>query len=104
MRTTRTLTVSLPPAMVEKLEKVREAESRTRSELVREALLNYFATRYPSDRPTQAEMAAIQRGRAAFKRGDSLSLDQLLNGMERRSHRPSRKKPAKTTGKRSSAH
>jgi len=60
--------------MVEEFERVRKVESRTRSELVREALRAYFASRYPVVTPTKAELAAIRRGRAAFVRGDFVSL------------------------------
>jgi len=42
-RTTETMTVSLPPAMMEQVDRTCEAEHRTRSELVREALRLYFA-------------------------------------------------------------
>jgi metal-responsive CopG/Arc/MetJ family transcriptional regulator len=39
------MTVSLPAKMVAEVEKVRKAEHRTRSELVREALRHYFTGR-----------------------------------------------------------
>ena len=42
-RTTETMTVSLPPAMMALVDRTCEAEHRTRSELVREALRLYFA-------------------------------------------------------------
>ncbi len=42
-RTTDTMTVSLPPAMMEQVDRMCETEHRTRSELVREALRIYFA-------------------------------------------------------------
>ncbi len=58
------MTISLPPAMVRQFEQVRRAESRTRSELVREALRAYFERRYPAVAPTKAELAALRRGRA----------------------------------------
>ncbi len=45
MRTRQTMTISLPPEMIEEVEKVRKAEHRTRSELVREALQAYFTAR-----------------------------------------------------------
>jgi len=48
-RTTSTLTISLPPAMLAELERVRKAEHRTRSELLREALRTYFSSRIPID-------------------------------------------------------
>lgn len=44
-RTTVTCTVSLPPEMADELERVRTKEQRTRSELVREALRQYFRQR-----------------------------------------------------------
>src|SRR5579864_7656342 len=99
MRTTQTMTVSLPPAMIREFERVRQAESRTRSELVREALRHYFQSRYPMAEPTKAELAAIRRGRAAFARGDSIPLGQLLDEMATGSHRSRAKRPAKAAGK-----
>lgn len=78
MRTTQTMTVSLPPAMVSQFDKIRKAENRTRSELVREALRFYFSTRMPEVIPTKAELAAIRRGRAEIKKGDYITLDELL--------------------------
>jgi metal-responsive CopG/Arc/MetJ family transcriptional regulator len=103
MRTTHTLTISLPPAMVEEFEKVRQAESRTRSELVREALRHYFDSRYPVVEPTKAELAAIRRGRAAFARGDYVSLAELSHDLATTSHRTGRKGSQKASGKRPSA-
>jgi hypothetical protein len=42
-RTTSVFSVSLPPEMLEDLERVRREQHRTRSELVREALRRYFS-------------------------------------------------------------
>jgi CopG family transcriptional regulator/antitoxin EndoAI len=72
MRTTETMTVSLPPALARQIEEVQKIESRTRSELVREALRVYVETRYPAVQPTKAELLALRRGRAAFQRGDAV--------------------------------
>jgi len=41
MRTTKTLSVTLPPEMLTRAEKLAEKENRTMSELVREALRHY---------------------------------------------------------------
>ena len=79
MRTTETMTISLPPAMARQLEKVRKQEHRTRSELMREALRHYLDTRVPEVTPTRAEMAAIRRGRAEIKAGRFVTLEQLRN-------------------------
>jgi CopG family transcriptional regulator/antitoxin EndoAI len=40
-RTTKTITLSLPPEMVDKIEQLMREEGRTRSELLREALRRY---------------------------------------------------------------
>lgn len=95
------MTISLPPAMVRQFEEVRHRESRTRSELVREALRAYFAERYPQVAPTKEELAALRRGRAAFRRGDSLSLGEFLDGMEPPARKPRTKGLPKAPRKRS---
>ncbi len=41
MRTTKTLSVTLPPEMLTRAEKLAKKENRTMSELVREALRHY---------------------------------------------------------------
>lgn len=108
MRTTQIMSISLPPAMLRQFEEVRKKESRTRSELVREALRAYFDERYPAVTPTPAKLAALRQGRTAFRRGNSASLAQFLddlkrNGLEPPHHRPRAKRVSKTSGKRSGA-
>lgn len=92
MRTRATMTVSLPPEMIEQVEEVRKTEHRTRSELVREALRTYFATARTYT-PTAAEVRAIERGRAAFRHGDYISLEQLHAELDRQNRRPRAKGP-----------
>jgi len=48
------MTISLPPAMVRQLEKVRKQEHRTRSELMREALRHYLDSRVPRSHSNQS--------------------------------------------------
>src|SRR5260370_10352624 len=81
MRTAEAVPISLPPAMVKQIEKVRKQEHRTRSELIREALRNYIDSRYPAVTPTKAELAAIRRGRAQIKAGRYTTLEQLKHEM-----------------------
>ena len=45
MATRKLITISLPPPLLKKAEKVAEEESRTKSELLREALRFYVETR-----------------------------------------------------------
>ena len=93
------MTVSLPPEMLTRFETVRKAESRTRSELVREALRAYFEGRYPAVQPTDEELTAIRRGRAAFRRGDFAPLKEILDELEPGRHRARSKTTTKAVRK-----
>lgn len=96
-RTTATFSVSLPPEMATELERVRKAEHRTRSELVREALRHYIreadtrslAARIaslPEEVPTPDELEAVEEGRADFREGRHVTLDQFRHAVRRPSH------------------
>jgi metal-responsive CopG/Arc/MetJ family transcriptional regulator len=61
MRTTKVLSITLPEAMLEQAKKRAKKENRTVSELVREALRQYEATRWLDDIRPYAE----ERARAA---------------------------------------
>jgi len=64
MRTRHRITISLPPKMAAQVEEAMKVENRTRSELMREALRTYFATRrVPEEAPTAAELRAIAEAR-----------------------------------------
>jgi predicted transcriptional regulator len=76
------MTISLPPAMAKQMEKVQRRENRTRSELLREAWRLYYESRYPVYSPTKVEAAAIRKGRAEMKRGQFVTLEQLLHEMD----------------------
>ena len=103
MRITETMTVSLPPALARQIEEVRKKESRTRSELIREALRVYVNSRYPAVQPTKAELAALRRGRAAFRRGDAVPLKAFLHDVESIGHQSGTKRIQKAPAKRSGA-
>ena len=45
MRTTKPITVSLPPDLLRETQRVAEEETRTRSDLIRDALRQYLASR-----------------------------------------------------------
>ncbi|MGB7621616.1 MAG: ribbon-helix-helix protein, CopG family [Terriglobia bacterium] len=98
MRTTQTMTISLPPAMLKEIERVRLAENRTRSELMREALRTYlrtFYSRFPIEAPTKAEAAAIRRGRAEIRSGQYITLEQLKHELATANRKARAKKPRK---------
>jgi predicted transcriptional regulator len=92
MRESATFTVSLPLAMAKLVKRAMKAEQRTRSELVREALHVYFSARaIPTEVPPSAETRAYRRGMAAYKRGDYVTLEEYLGGMDGRPRRTRRK-------------
>jgi metal-responsive CopG/Arc/MetJ family transcriptional regulator len=103
MRTTETMTVSLPPALVRQFEEVRKIESRTRSELVREALRVYFASRYPAVEASRDERVALRRGRTALRNGEAVSLRAFLHDLEHNDHRSPAKALPKASAKRAVA-
>ena len=70
-----TLTLSLPRELARQVERARKAEQRTTSELMREALRTYFESRAYT--PTLAELRAIEKGRAALRRGSYYTRGQF---------------------------
>lgn len=97
MRNTETMTISLPPAMARQMDRVQKEEHRTRSELLREAWRHYFESRYPVYTPTRVEAAAIRKGRADFRRGDYVTLDQLHHELESARHQKRKKRARKNS-------
>lgn len=66
--------------MAKEIERAMRAEHRTRSELVREALRVYLSARLiPAELPTPAEARAYRRGMAAYRRGDSITLQEYFD-------------------------
>jgi len=47
--------------------------------------------RYPLYTPTKAEAAAIRKGRATYKRGESVTLDQLHKELDAARRQPGKK-------------
>jgi Arc/MetJ-type ribon-helix-helix transcriptional regulator len=103
-RLSATFSVSLPPEMVEELERARKDEHRTRSEFVREALRQYMGrgaelrwmreriAELPEEDATPEEVEAIEEGQQAFREGRFTTLNKLRHGVDRRSQQPRRKK------------
>ena len=82
--TVRRMTVSVPPETFDEMEQVRKDERRSMSELIREIWRVYLRFRnVRAYTPTAAELRAIRRGRAQIERGESVTLDQLLNALDR---------------------
>jgi hypothetical protein len=52
---------------------------------------NIDESRFPIYTPTKAEARAVARGRAAYKRGDYITLKQLNDELDARRHKPRKK-------------
>ena len=61
-RTTRTITFSLPPEMAERVDEVMKQQGRTRSEVLREALLRYIEECEWKELLSYGEQRARDRG------------------------------------------
>ena len=70
--------------MAGEFERVRKAEHRTQSELVREALRVYFnrIRNLPVYVPTQRERRELEKGRQEMRRGEFLILDDFFRHLE----------------------
>lgn len=79
MKARHSVTFTLPAEMHRTMERVCKMEHRSTSELMREALRRYFAAvgPLPTYTASSAEVAAIEKGRAAFRRGDFVTLDDF---------------------------
>ncbi len=97
MRTRQTFTISLPESMAKQVEEAMEAEQRTHSELVREALRAYLNRRVPFVAASKAELAAIRRGRAEIENGEYVTLDELFHGLAASDRKTSRKRARKSS-------
>lgn len=75
--TTRTLSVTIPEELYERIEKARKEGHYNRSELVREALRRFFGI--PAVNATPDEIAAMKEGREAYERGEYVTLDDMLS-------------------------
>jgi Arc/MetJ-type ribon-helix-helix transcriptional regulator len=98
-----TISVSLPPKVADKLERMRRKEHRTRSEFVREALrrymqaagalsLNQRIAELPEEEPAGEEKAAVKEGSQELAEGKFATFEQLRHELDRRRQRPRAKK------------
>lgn len=92
MRTTRTVSISLPPRQLRETEKLARLENRTMSELVREALRRYQQQRTVESSPVSSWATALAKLRddALAKGSHKLSrreIDSEIAAVRRRSRK-----------------
>jgi metal-responsive CopG/Arc/MetJ family transcriptional regulator len=81
-RNTKTVTISLPSHLVVELDRMREREHRTRSEILREALRRYITVAerdrmIPVEDALPEEIEAMHRADEEYARGECVRLDDL---------------------------
>ena len=91
MRTTKTMTISVPPEINMELENYRKKHHFTRSELVRHALRYLFYSQFPVYKPTKTEQRAIEAGRRDIAKGNFITLEQLHAKLDRKNLKKGRK-------------
>ncbi len=75
-------TIELPPAVGRRVHRAARKQNREPSEVAVEALRLYFSRRrIPTEVPTEAELRAVQRGEADYRRGDYITLDEYFRAV-----------------------
>jgi hypothetical protein len=87
MRTTKTLSVSLPPSQIKEMERTAKRENRTMSELIRE-----LYERYTSDEARREFGGALEDLRAAAAKTPTAKLSMLQIDAEIAASRRTRKR------------
>ncbi len=81
-RDTKTVTISLPPQLVAELDRVRECEHRTRSEILCDAVRRYITVAergrmIPVEEALPEEIEAMRRADEEYARGECVRLEDL---------------------------
>ena len=81
-RNANTVTISLPPQLMAELDRVREREHRTRSEILRDALRRYITVAergrmIPVEDALPEEIEAMRRADEEYVRGECVRLKDL---------------------------
>ncbi len=85
----RQYTIELPAAVGRRVERAAKRQKRNPSDVAVEALRLYFTI--PTEAATAAELRAIGRGEAAYRRGDYITLDEYFRSVGNRPYRTRKK-------------
>ena len=84
--------IELPAAVARRVTRAAKLQRRNPSDLAAEAILWYFSrSNLPIEAATPAEMRAIRRGEAAFRKGDYITLDEYFRSVGNRPRRARKK-------------
>jgi predicted transcriptional regulator len=78
MGAAKRITISLPENVVRAADEVAARSGRSRSEVIRDALVWHLRVQdLPAEEPTPEERAALAAGRAQHARGEFVTLDEI---------------------------
>ncbi len=93
---TRPISITLPKAMLGKIDRACKKGHYTRSEYIREILRNHlFLQNTPAEISTAEEAGAMQAGRREIENGNFVTLADLENDLEADRRKPRAKKSKK---------
>lgn len=96
---TRPISITLPRAMLGKIDRACKKGHYTRSEYIREILrYHLFLQNTPAEKTTAEEARAMQAGRGEIENGKFVTLADLEHDLEADRRKPRRKKPKKVSG------
>lgn len=80
MRTTKTISISMPPAQLKTVERLARKENRTRSEFVREAIRRYREQPSQEDLKAAARAALLEALRAVQEDAEKTGTSKMSMG------------------------
>jgi predicted transcriptional regulator len=83
--------IELPAAVGRRVDRAAKREKRNPSDVAIAALRLYFTI--PTEAATAAELRAMRRGEAAYRKGDYVTLDEYFRSMGNRPRRTRKKVP-----------
>lgn len=89
MRTAKTVSITLPPELLEKAQEAARTEHRTVSELFREALRRYLAAAAPPDQEWQALLRRTREAGRALGVSSEADVERLSDEFRREKRRVS---------------
>ena len=76
------ISVSLPPSLIKQIDELSHAEDRSRSSVMRRALLDYISARTPEEAPESDDLNAIKISNKEYELGQGVTLQELKNKNE----------------------
>ena len=73
------ISVSLPSALIKQVDQISITEDRSRSSVMRRALIDYVSSRMPEEVPETDDLEAIKTSTREHELGQGVTLQQLKN-------------------------